>query len=113
MSALFECKVKHDTTLMPTMTWLKDNGELPDDQRYSRPSDKNTTAIIMILKHLQTCNPCRFEVGDESLIIRDVTDDDAGTYTCITNTILDQDSASAALTVVGALTHFCIKRVIF
>ncbi|XP_043963815.1 neuronal cell adhesion molecule a isoform X12 [Gambusia affinis] len=74
MSALFECKVKHDTTLMPTMTWLKDNGELPDDQR--------------------------FEVGDESLIIRDVTDDDAGTYTCITNTILDQDSASAALTVV-------------
>ncbi|XP_043963821.1 neuronal cell adhesion molecule a isoform X18 [Gambusia affinis] len=76
MSALFECKVKHDTTLMPTMTWLKDNGELPDDQR--------------------------FEVGDESLIIRDVTDDDAGTYTCITNTILDQDSASAALTVVEA-----------
>uniref|UniRef100_A0A3B3Y8W5 Neural cell adhesion molecule L1 n=1 Tax=Poecilia mexicana TaxID=48701 RepID=A0A3B3Y8W5_9TELE len=75
MSALFECKVKHDKTLMPTMTWLKDNGELPDDQR--------------------------FEVGDESLIIRDVTDDDAGTYTCITNTILDQDSASATLTVVA------------
>ncbi|XP_032444842.1 neuronal cell adhesion molecule a isoform X14 [Xiphophorus hellerii] len=74
MSALFECKVKHDKTLMPTMTWLKDNGELPDDQR--------------------------FEVDDESLIIRDVTDDDAGTYTCVTNTILDQDSASATLTVV-------------
>uniref|UniRef100_A0A3P9P4W6 Neuronal cell adhesion molecule a n=1 Tax=Poecilia reticulata TaxID=8081 RepID=A0A3P9P4W6_POERE len=76
MSALFECKVKHDQSLLPTMTWLKDNGELPDDQR--------------------------FEVGDESLIIRDVTDDDAGTYTCITNTILDQDSASATLTVVEA-----------
>uniref|UniRef100_A0A3B5R965 Neuronal cell adhesion molecule a n=1 Tax=Xiphophorus maculatus TaxID=8083 RepID=A0A3B5R965_XIPMA len=76
MSALFECKVKHDKTLMPTMTWLKDNGELPDDQR--------------------------FEVDDESLIIRDVTDDDAGTYTCVTNTILDQDSASATLTVVEA-----------
>ncbi|XP_008399236.1 neuronal cell adhesion molecule a isoform X7 [Poecilia reticulata] len=75
MSALFECKVKHDQSLLPTMTWLKDNGELPDDQR--------------------------FEVGDESLIIRDVTDDDAGTYTCITNTILDQDSASATLTVVA------------
>ncbi|XP_027899038.1 neuronal cell adhesion molecule a isoform X14 [Xiphophorus couchianus] len=74
MSALFECKVKHDKTLMPTMTWLKDNGELPDDQR--------------------------FEVDDESLIIRDVTDDDAGTYTCVANTILDQDSASATLTVV-------------
>uniref|UniRef100_A0A3Q2Q487 Neural cell adhesion molecule L1 n=1 Tax=Fundulus heteroclitus TaxID=8078 RepID=A0A3Q2Q487_FUNHE len=74
MSALFECKVKHDSTLIPTMTWLKDNGELPDDQR--------------------------FEVGDDSLTIRGVTDEDAGTYTCITSTVLDQDSASATLTVV-------------
>ncbi|XP_035985379.1 neuronal cell adhesion molecule isoform X2 [Fundulus heteroclitus] len=76
MSALFECKVKHDSTLIPTMTWLKDNGELPDDQR--------------------------FEVGDDSLTIRGVTDEDAGTYTCITSTVLDQDSASATLTVVEA-----------
>ncbi|KAM4712390.1 neuronal cell adhesion molecule a isoform 3-T3 [Anableps anableps] len=74
MSALFECKVKHDNSLVPTMTWLKDNGELPDDQR--------------------------FEVGDDSLTIMDVIDDDAGTYTCITKTMLDQDSASATLTVV-------------
>lgn len=35
MSALFECKVKHDPSLIPTMTWLKDNGELPDDERYA------------------------------------------------------------------------------
>lgn len=34
MSAAFECKVKHDPTLIPTMTWLKDSGELPDDERY-------------------------------------------------------------------------------
>lgn len=34
MSALFECKVKHDPSLIPTMTWLKDNGELPDHERY-------------------------------------------------------------------------------
>lgn len=33
MSALFECKVKHDPSLTPTMTWLKDNGELPDHER--------------------------------------------------------------------------------
>jgi len=33
-SAVFECKVKHDPTLIPTMTWLKDNDELPDDERY-------------------------------------------------------------------------------
>lgn len=33
MSAAFECKVKHDPTLIPTMTWLKDSGELPIDKR--------------------------------------------------------------------------------
>ncbi|CAI5635876.1 unnamed protein product [Oreochromis niloticus] len=74
MSAVFECKVKHDPSLIPTMTWLKDRGELPDDER--------------------------FEVDADSLTIRDVTDDDKGTYTCIMNTTLDQDSASAMLTVV-------------
>ncbi|XP_051248808.1 neuronal cell adhesion molecule a isoform X1 [Dicentrarchus labrax] len=76
MSAEFECKVKHDPSLIPTMTWLKDNGELPDDER--------------------------FVVDMESLIIKDVTDGDEGTYTCIMNTTLDQDSASAMLTVVEA-----------
>ncbi|XP_044041646.1 neuronal cell adhesion molecule a isoform X3 [Siniperca chuatsi] len=74
MSAVFECKVKHDPSLVPTMTWLKDNGELPDDEK--------------------------FEVDTDSLTIKDVTDGDEGTYTCIMNTTLDQDSASAMLTVV-------------
>uniref|UniRef100_A0AAQ5XVE1 Neuronal cell adhesion molecule a n=1 Tax=Amphiprion ocellaris TaxID=80972 RepID=A0AAQ5XVE1_AMPOC len=74
LSAVFECKVKHDPSLVPTMTWLKDKGELPDDER--------------------------FEVDTDSLIIKDVTDEDEGTYTCIMNTTLDQDSASAMLTVV-------------
>lgn len=32
-SVVFECKVKHDPTLTPTITWLKDDGELPDDER--------------------------------------------------------------------------------
>ncbi|XP_036432698.1 neuronal cell adhesion molecule a isoform X4 [Colossoma macropomum] len=72
--AVFECKVKHDLTLIPTMTWLKDNGELPDDER--------------------------FVVDSDSLTINDVTQEDEGTYTCIMNTTLDQDSASAMLTVV-------------
>ncbi|XP_072242291.1 neuronal cell adhesion molecule-like isoform X13 [Leuresthes tenuis] len=73
-SVVFECKVKHDTTLFPTMTWLKDDGELPDDERLIVDSD--------------------------SLTINDVTEGDAGVYTCIMNTTLDQDSASAELTVV-------------
>ncbi|XP_029951732.1 neuronal cell adhesion molecule-like isoform X6 [Salarias fasciatus] len=71
---VFECKVKHDPTLLPTMTWLKDKGELPDDER--------------------------FIVDSDSLTINDVTENDAGVYTCIMNTTLDHDSASARLTVV-------------
>ncbi|XP_068168328.1 neuronal cell adhesion molecule-like isoform X6 [Antennarius striatus] len=73
-SAVFECKVIHDPSLIPTMTWLKDGGELPDDERLIVDSD--------------------------SLTITDVTESDAGVYTCIMNTTLDQDSASAELTVV-------------
>uniref|UniRef100_A0A3B4ZZ76 Neuronal cell adhesion molecule n=1 Tax=Stegastes partitus TaxID=144197 RepID=A0A3B4ZZ76_9TELE len=73
-SVVFECKVKHDPSLIPTMTWLKDDGELPDDERLIVDSD--------------------------SLTITDVTENDAGVYTCIMNTSLDHDSASAELTVV-------------
>ncbi|XP_071008626.1 neuronal cell adhesion molecule-like isoform X6 [Oncorhynchus clarkii lewisi] len=73
-NVVFECKVKHDPSLIPTMTWVKDNGELPDDER--------------------------FVVDSDSLTITDVTENDSGTYTCIMITTLDQDSASAELTVV-------------
>ncbi|XP_053717703.1 neuronal cell adhesion molecule a isoform X1 [Synchiropus splendidus] len=76
MDAVFECQVKHDPSLVPTVTWLKDSGELPDDER--------------------------FEVGADGLVIRDVIHQDEGTYTCVMNTSLDQDSASAMLTVVEA-----------
>ncbi|XP_067284539.1 neuronal cell adhesion molecule a isoform X11 [Pseudorasbora parva] len=72
--AMFECKVKHDPTLFPSMIWLKDGEELPEDTR--------------------------FEVGIDSLTILDVTEEDEGNYTCIRNTTLDHDSASATLTVV-------------
>ncbi|XP_057692805.1 neuronal cell adhesion molecule-like isoform X5 [Corythoichthys intestinalis] len=75
-SVVFECKVKHDPSLVPTMTWLKDDGELPDDER--------------------------FVVDADSLTISDVTESDAGMYKCIMNTTLDHDSAIAELTVVEA-----------
>ncbi|XP_062423320.1 neuronal cell adhesion molecule isoform X23 [Rhea pennata] len=71
----FECTIKHDPTLIPTVIWLKDNGELPDDER--------------------------FLVGKDNLTIMNVTDKDDGTYTCIINTTLDSVSASAVLTVVA------------
>ncbi|XP_067446366.1 neuronal cell adhesion molecule-like isoform X10 [Thunnus thynnus] len=73
-SVVFECKVKHDPSLIPTMNWLKDDGELPDDER-----------LI---------------IDPESLTITDVTENDAGVYTCVVNTTLDHDSASAELTVI-------------
>ncbi|XP_074726437.1 neuronal cell adhesion molecule isoform X10 [Strix uralensis] len=72
----FECIIKHDSTLLPTVIWLKDNDELPDDER--------------------------FLVGKDNLTIVNVTDKDDGTYTCIVNTTLDSVSASAVLTVVAA-----------
>ncbi|TDH09429.1 hypothetical protein EPR50_G00086710 [Perca flavescens] len=75
-SVVFECKVTYDPSLEPIVTWLKDDGELPNDER-----------LI---------------VGFDSLTITDVTENDAGVYTCIMNTTLDHDSARAELTVVGA-----------
>ncbi|XP_061021252.1 neuronal cell adhesion molecule isoform X8 [Dama dama] len=71
----FECKVKHDHTLIPTVTWLKDHGELPSDGR--------------------------FTVDKDHLVVTDVSDDDGGTYTCVANTTLDNVSASAVLSVVA------------
>ncbi|KAM6424849.1 neuronal cell adhesion molecule isoform 6-T6 [Rhynochetos jubatus] len=71
----FECIIKHDSTLFATVIWLKDNDELPDDER--------------------------FLVGKDNLTIMNVTDKDDGTYTCIVNTTLDSVSASAVLTVVA------------
>ncbi|XP_054975173.1 neuronal cell adhesion molecule isoform X29 [Sorex araneus] len=70
----FECKVKHDHTLIPTVTWLKDSSELPNDGR--------------------------FTVDKDLLVIADVSDDDSGTYMCVANTSLDMVSASAVLSVV-------------
>nr|XP_060484399.1 neuronal cell adhesion molecule [Panthera onca] len=70
----FECKVKHDHTLTLTITWLKDNGELPSDGR--------------------------FTVDKDHLEVADVRDSDGGAYTCVANTTLDMVSASAVLSVV-------------
>ncbi|NP_001358064.1 neuronal cell adhesion molecule isoform S precursor [Homo sapiens] len=71
----FECKVKHDHTLSLTVLWLKDNRELPSDER--------------------------FTVDKDHLVVADVSDDDSGTYTCVANTTLDSVSASAVLSVVA------------
>ncbi|KAM4676426.1 neuronal cell adhesion molecule isoform 15-T16 [Discoglossus pictus] len=74
-STSFQCKVKHDPTLIPVVLWLKDSTELPMDER--------------------------FIVEKERLTIKNITDNDEGTYTCVANTTLDSVSASAVLTVVA------------
>ncbi|XP_038164809.1 neuronal cell adhesion molecule-like isoform X14 [Cyprinodon tularosa] len=74
-SVLFQCIVKHDKDLHTTVTWLKDGEELLDDER--------------------------FIVEFESLSITDISESDAGSYTCIVNNTLDHDSATAELSVVG------------
>ncbi|XP_041440994.1 neuronal cell adhesion molecule L homeolog isoform X12 [Xenopus laevis] len=75
-SAHFECRVKHDPTLKPVVLWLKDDSELLNDER--------------------------FKMTKGHLTIKNVTEKDEGTYTCVANTDLDTVSASAVLTVVEA-----------
>ncbi|XP_056655519.1 neuronal cell adhesion molecule isoform X13 [Monodelphis domestica] len=70
----FECTVKHDPTLIATLTWLKDYGELPNDGRFS--------------------------IDNDHLVIMNISDEDDATYTCVANTSLDIVSASAMLRVV-------------
>lgn len=53
------------------------------------------------LNCLPECSFTRFSIDSDRLTITDVTENDAGVYTCIMNTTLDHDSASAELTVVG------------
>lgn len=48
----------------------------------------------------------RLTIVSDSLTITNVTEDDAGVYTCIMNTTLDHDSASAELNVVGKFAQF-------
>uniref|UniRef100_A0A8C6XHP7 Neuronal cell adhesion molecule n=1 Tax=Naja naja TaxID=35670 RepID=A0A8C6XHP7_NAJNA len=74
----FECVIKYDATLIPTVVWLKENDELPDDGR--------------------------FIVGKYNLTIMNVTDKDGGEYTCLANTTLDSVSANAVLTIVAPPT---------
>ncbi|XP_050978191.1 neurofascin homolog (chicken) a isoform X8 [Labeo rohita] len=71
----FDCRVKHDPSLPATVTWLKDD------------------------KPLSFGWISRFKKDDESMTIHNVNPEDGGTYTCIAKTEIDEDSASARLTV--------------
>ncbi|XP_056429912.1 neuronal cell adhesion molecule isoform X9 [Hyla sarda] len=73
-STSFECKFKHDPTLVAEVMWLRNNSELLADDRY-------------ILEK-------------ERLTIKNITEKDKGMYTCVANTTLDRVSASAELSVV-------------
>eukprot|EP00063_Salmo_salar_P048408 XP_014023243.1 PREDICTED: neurofascin-like isoform X3 [Salmo salar] len=71
--ARFDCRVKSDLTLPITVTWLKDDKPLSLGWRLKKDED--------------------------SLSIPDVHEQDEGTYTCTVKSEIDQDTASARLTV--------------
>ncbi|XP_042155255.1 neurofascin-like isoform X8 [Oncorhynchus tshawytscha] len=71
--ARFDCRVKSDLTLPITVTWLKDDKPLSLGSRLKKDED--------------------------SLSIHNVHEGDEGTYTCTVKTEIDQDTASARLTV--------------
>uniref|UniRef100_A0A672SU13 Neural cell adhesion molecule L1 n=1 Tax=Sinocyclocheilus grahami TaxID=75366 RepID=A0A672SU13_SINGR len=73
----FDCRVKHDPSLLATVTWLKDD----------KPLSFNWIG--------------RFRKDGETLSIYNVNPEDAGTYTCTAKTEIDENSASARLTVTG------------
>ncbi|XP_030417405.1 neurofascin isoform X14 [Gopherus evgoodei] len=68
-----DCRIKHDSTLKLTVTWLKDDTPLYIGNRMKKE--------------------------DDGLIIYGVAEKDQGDYTCVASTELDKDSAKAFLTV--------------
>ncbi|XP_053339869.1 neurofascin homolog (chicken) a isoform X6 [Clarias gariepinus] len=73
--ARFNCKIKHDSTLPITVTWLKND------------------------KPLNFFWPSRYKKDEDSMSFSNIQSDDEGTYVCTVTTELDQDSASARLNV--------------
>ncbi|XP_031681331.1 neurofascin isoform X6 [Oncorhynchus kisutch] len=73
--ARFDCRVKSDLTLPITVTWLKDDKPLSLGWRLKKDED--------------------------SLSIPNVHEQDEGTYTCTVKSEIDQDTASARLTVLA------------
>nr|XP_046237374.1 neurofascin homolog (chicken) a isoform X10 [Scatophagus argus] len=72
-AARFDCKVKSDPSLPITVAWTKDDKPLYIGSRMKK--------------------------DEESLTISNVNEGDEGTYTCTVESEIDQDSASARLTV--------------
>ncbi|XP_057702427.1 neurofascin homolog (chicken) a isoform X2 [Corythoichthys intestinalis] len=75
-TARFDCKVKFDPSLPVTVAWTKDDKPLYLGWRLRK--------------------------DEESLTIPNINEGDEGTYTCTVKTEIDQDSASARLTVLEA-----------
>lgn len=56
-SVVFECKGKHDPSLIPTMTWLKDDGELPVDDRSEFGFIYPASILLLILPLMKSYCP--------------------------------------------------------
>lgn len=82
-SATFRCDAEADPSLQLNTVWLF-NGKSVD-------VDTNTRMV---------------QASDGSLTITKTVEGDSGTYTCVAKTELDQDEASATLTVQGKKNVF-------
>lgn len=74
-----------------------------------RVSFLHCTVLICFLdvyqQLLSLCLSSRLRKDDESLTIPNVNEGDEGMYTCTVKSEIDQDTASARLTVLGTLTY--------
>ncbi|XP_076860142.1 neurofascin homolog (chicken) a isoform X3 [Brachyhypopomus gauderio] len=77
-TARFDCKIEHDQTLSILVTWLRND------------------------KPLHFGWMSKFKKDEDSLSIPNVNSDDEGTYMCMVKSELDQDFASARLTVLDS-----------
>ncbi|XP_058859581.1 neurofascin-like isoform X14 [Acipenser ruthenus] len=94
--ARFDCRIKHDPTMRLTVTWLKDDKALTMGWRgFVRTVGK-------WLKEVEGMFYPRVKKDEESMTIRNVNENDEGLYTCVVSTELDEDSATARLTVLAS-----------
>ncbi|XP_041091974.1 neurofascin homolog (chicken) a isoform X26 [Polyodon spathula] len=91
--ARFDCRIKHDPTMRPTVIWLKDDKALTLGWRGF------VQTVGKWLKEVEGMFYPRVKKDEESMTIRNVNENDEGLYTCVVSTELDEDSATARLTV--------------
>uniref|UniRef100_A0A3Q3JRR3 Neuronal cell adhesion molecule n=1 Tax=Monopterus albus TaxID=43700 RepID=A0A3Q3JRR3_MONAL len=99
-SGKYTCVARNDLGIYENHVYLEVKGECFYSETIVKQCRYVTNKSVLIKFFCTDCFVYRLVVDSDSLTITDVTENDAGVYTCIRNTTLDHDSASAKLTVV-------------